>query len=185
MRLSVQIEFDKTLDLETNKKEVVVGRSPQCDLVIPHDGVSRRHCKIEIHNGHYFITDLGSSNGVFLDGQKLPLNERTAFLSTQQLKIGGLECEVSESQIKAEHKILSSTVAPGGDFTATVRMARIDLNKPSLTLELEKKTKTKGPRNPITAQPDEEPEVVRSKKPFLILVAVIVVALAWYFSPDK
>lgn len=187
MRLSVQIEFDKTLDLETNKTSVVVGRSPQSDLVIPHDGISRSHCKIEIHKGMYYITDLGSSNGVFLDGQRLAPETRTAFLNSQQLRLGGLECEVNETKPKEimEHKILSSSIAPGGDFTSTVRLARIDLNKPSQTLELEKKPKSSRPRNPVTAQEKEEIVIVRRSKLPIILITLLIIGLAWYFAPTK
>ena len=48
MRLSVQIEFDKILDLSTSKTTVIVGRaSDVADLVINHPSISRRHCKIE------------------------------------------------------------------------------------------------------------------------------------------
>ena len=185
MRLSVQIEFDKTLDLETNKNSVIVGRSPQCDLVIPHDGISRTHCKIEFQKGTYFITDLGSSNGVFLDGQRLIPETRTAFINSQQLRLGGLECEVNESKPKqaAEHKILRSTVAPNGDFTATVRLARIDLNKPSQTLELEKRPKSNRPRNPVVGKDEDDVIVVKRSKLPLIIIALVAIGIAWYFAP--
>ena len=76
MRLSVQIEFDKTLDLVTHKKIVTVGRSPKCDLVIPHESISRKHCQIEVIKGNFYITDLGSSNGVTVNGIRIPAEHR-------------------------------------------------------------------------------------------------------------
>lgn len=187
MRLSIQIEFDKTLDLETNKTDVIVGRSPKCDLVIPHDAISRQHCKIEYVKGHYYITDLGSANGVSIDGQKIEPNIRRAFLPTQQLSFGTMECEISESRHKVpdEHKVVSSNQA--GDFTATIRLARLDLNKPSKTLELEKQVKVRGPRNPIAGQ--KEPEVVVKRghgfKIILVLLAVAAIAAAWFLAPSS
>lgn len=47
-----------------------IGRDPQnSDLVLPEDtkGVSRRHCRIEIHDGLILLRDLGSSYGTFLE----------------------------------------------------------------------------------------------------------------------
>src|SRR5688572_9309170 len=97
MKLSAQIEFDKTLDLETSKTTVIVGRSPKNDLVITHDSISRQHCQIEFVKGVFYITDMGSSNGSYIDGQKLEPNVRTPFISSQQLTLGKIECEISES----------------------------------------------------------------------------------------
>ena len=188
MRLSVQIEFDKTLDIETRKKSVVVGRSPQCDLIIPHDSVSRQHCKIEFVKDHYYITDLGSSNGVFIDGDRLQPQVRRAFLLSQQLKLGSLECELSESKtpVPEEHKVLSTGALHKGDATSTIRLSRIDLNKPSKTLELEKSIKVKGPRNPISHSKENEPEIVRSKTGFiLVFLGIVAIVLAWYFAPTE
>lgn len=186
MRLSVQIEFDKTLDLTTAKKTVVVGRSKDSDLVIPHTSISRQHCRIDFVKEAFFITDLGSANGVSINGKRLAPKLKTAIPAGAQLSIGGLECEVSDFIPKvAEDKVID--VSTQGDFTATIRLSRIDLNQPSLTLELEKQKAAtmhlKGPRNPILERkiPDED-ETFRGLVPFLIIVAVALIALAWYFG---
>lgn len=64
MKLSVQIEFDKTLHLETPKNSVILERSPKADLVIPHDSISRQHCQIDVAKNIFYIPDPGSSNGI-------------------------------------------------------------------------------------------------------------------------
>lgn len=185
MRLSVQIEFDKTLDLETNKNKVIIGRSKNCDLVIPHEGISRQHCEIQFKDGHFFITDLGSSNGVSIDGQKIPPNQKKAFLQSQQLSIGNLDCEISEGMASGDHKVVSSTISTAGEYTATIRVARLDLNKPSKTLELEKTIRRKGPRNPVTAAPEEPEPVVGTNlinKLVVFILAAAALAAAWHFA---
>ena len=54
------------------KKEYLVGRKPQMDLCIPDDGyVSGTHCKFEIKDGVLYITDLGSSNGTKVNGNRI------------------------------------------------------------------------------------------------------------------
>lgn len=188
MRLSVQIEFDKTMDFETPKKNVVVGRSPHSDLVVPHESVSRQHCRIEEIEGSFFITDLGSSNGTFIDGERLKTNLKTSFKSSSQLKLGKVEAGLVKSQAASEipqDKIISSQVSGKGNYTATVRVGRIELDRPSITLELEKKSKTAIIRNPISEHFKSEPdENTSKKKSFLIIGAILVIAIAWILGGD-
>lgn len=56
--------------LEAN--ETTIGRDPSCQIVLETEGgVSRRHAAI-YHRGQYFaIADLGSSNGTFVNGQRI------------------------------------------------------------------------------------------------------------------
>ncbi len=194
MRVSVQIEFDKTLDLATDKTCVIVGRSPKCDLVIPHEAISRQHCQIEFIKDRFYITDLGSSNGITIDGKKIPPNTKVPFLSTSQLTLGKLDCEISQSVTPNETspKIISSTVADSGDFTATMRLSRIELNRPSITLELEKKKtiqKSTKVRNPIVHKTKNveaaAPAKSGSSRFFLIILGLALLALAWYLGPDQ
>lgn len=49
----------------------VVGRNDTCDVVLPSHSVSRQHARIFIQNGRCFLEDLGSANGVFVDGQRV------------------------------------------------------------------------------------------------------------------
>lgn len=51
--------------------EVVIGRSSELDMVLVEDMVSRRHAKITVTNGQIFIQDLGSTNGSFVNGEKI------------------------------------------------------------------------------------------------------------------
>ena len=188
IRLSVQIEFDKTLDLVTHKKSVIVGRSPKCDLVVPHDSMSRQHCQIDYFKEQFYITDLGSSNGVSINGQKIPPNQKRPFPSGSQLSFGKMECELvftTENKTQ-EHKIISSTAPAGSDFTATIRLARIELNKPSITLELEKKQpQAKRPRNPVTYEPPVEVVKPSNKKWFLYALGALILVAAWIMGSDK
>lgn len=182
MRLSVQIEFDKMLDLKTSKSSVTVGRSPQADLVIPHDSISRQHCQIELINGEFFITDVGSSNGTFIDGRRLEKHERTKYQNTQHLKLGRLECDVSD--LVSEDKTSDKVVSRKGEATATMRIGRIDLSKPINAEELAKKVKPKGPRNPITDElQNDQVEVVESKRTYIILFVIVLIALIWFLVP--
>ena len=59
--------------------ETVVGRAPECGLVVPDPGASRRHVRItRTATGEYVLSDLGSRNGTFVNGvlvRSVPLRE--------------------------------------------------------------------------------------------------------------
>jgi len=57
-------------------KEMVIGRDPSCDIVIPERQVSRYHAKIQSnHDGKTEIIDLESKNGTFINGEQIIKNE--------------------------------------------------------------------------------------------------------------
>ena len=51
--------------------EVTIGRDPSCTIVLDDGSVSRRHARIAFENGSWRVTDLQSSNGTHLDGERL------------------------------------------------------------------------------------------------------------------
>lgn len=55
-----------------NKPQFVVGRgATETDLLIADSNVSRRHAQVVLHQGYYFIQDLGSTNGVRFEGNRV------------------------------------------------------------------------------------------------------------------
>ncbi|MFO0874406.1 MAG: sigma-70 family RNA polymerase sigma factor [Phycisphaerales bacterium] len=67
---------------------LVVGRGDECDLRLAHEGVSRRHCLLELAVRGFRATDLGSTHGTRVDGERIAANEATAVRHGQALGIG-------------------------------------------------------------------------------------------------
>ena len=49
----------------------VIGRSRDCDVVLADDNVSRRHAEIRPSGGSWIVKDLGSTNGVKVNGRRI------------------------------------------------------------------------------------------------------------------
>ena len=61
---------DRRFDLL--KTETVIGREDSADLVLPNVSVSRRHATLVRGEDEAIIVDLGSQNGVLVNGDKTP-----------------------------------------------------------------------------------------------------------------
>lgn len=58
------------LDLR-GRQILTIGRDPQNELVIDHPTVSRCHARVERKEGSFVLTDLGSTNGTFVNGKQI------------------------------------------------------------------------------------------------------------------
>ena len=54
-----------------SKSEITIGRDANLDVVVNTAEVSRRHARLFFDEGLYFVEDLGSTNGTFINGQRL------------------------------------------------------------------------------------------------------------------
>jgi pSer/pThr/pTyr-binding forkhead associated (FHA) protein len=67
------------------------GIFPDVDLDTddPEAKVSRRHARITLSNGQYFLEDLGSTNGTFINrGKRLPPGQRQALCDGDEIIVG-------------------------------------------------------------------------------------------------
>ncbi len=88
-------------------KQLIIGRSSELDIVLVEDMVSRKHAKITLSGGKITIEDLGSTNGTFVNGEKVKtsrLKEGDRILvGTSILKLvkaGANAVELSDAQVK-------------------------------------------------------------------------------------
>lgn len=102
MKIALKKEAGEVIEKEFNSKQVIIGRSNKSDFMVLDEALSRQHCLIELDNGEFYITDLGSSNGVFIDGNRIPAHTRTLYNSFNDLSVGVLECTLQDSLVPGD-----------------------------------------------------------------------------------
>ena len=66
----VTLTFDGTRH-EVKQRRVVIGRSRDCDIQLSDANVSRRHAELRQEGASYWIVDLGSTNGMEVNGKRV------------------------------------------------------------------------------------------------------------------
>jgi hypothetical protein len=173
MKVSITTNSGQKIETIINGSEATIGRSVKCEVTVPDESLSRQHCKIEIQNGNFFVTDLGSANGVYLDGEKIEANARTAFSSYNQLNLGPLECVVEEndqntSQSKSPKKMINDE---DDDDSKTIVRKKPVSNVVRETV-----------REPVR-KPPPKTEIIKDKKASLgmILPALVILGAIYYY----
>lgn len=54
------------------KKQLLVGRRESCDIVLRFANVSAHHCQLTVSSGYWYVKDMGSRNGIKVNGVRYP-----------------------------------------------------------------------------------------------------------------
>lgn len=120
-------EFPLKLD-----KQVVIGRSSELDMVLVEDMVSRKHAKISVGEGKITIEDLGSTNGTFVNGEKVKqsrLKEGDRILigtSILKLVLQGADSEVDEQSARRRLEEAAALQAARGSTKSSSMTGKIE-----------------------------------------------------------
>ena len=80
-RLAAQNQMGITFHIKTDQgkesirqfhqMEIILGRDANCDLSIVDEALSAHHARVNHHHGQWWLEDLNSTNGTYLNNQKL------------------------------------------------------------------------------------------------------------------
>jgi len=98
-------------------KEIVIGRSSELDMVLVEEMVSRKHARIRMAGGIISIEDMGSTNGTFVNGEKIQkaqLKEGDRVLiGTSILKVVAIGADDAQSRRNLESVAVRHVTAKG------------------------------------------------------------------------
>lgn len=77
---------------------LVIGRDPEADVFINHPSLSWHHAKLIVRSGTWVLVDLSSTNGTFVDGQRVTKVEVT---ESSWIRLGAVFLVLSDDEIAA------------------------------------------------------------------------------------
>jgi DNA-binding CsgD family transcriptional regulator len=104
-------------DIKLGDGKTLVGRDPKCHVVLSDSSVSRFHAEFSVFGTDVSISDLGSHNGTFLDGERVQSSQQVR--AGQQLHLGCVVFQViaagvggSEGEPEPETQSISDVFEP-------------------------------------------------------------------------
>lgn len=74
----------RTIDV---RRILIVGRGDTADFAVDDEFASERHARFEVVDGALFVDDLGSTNGTFVNGERI--ERRTPLATGDTVRVGG------------------------------------------------------------------------------------------------
>jgi pSer/pThr/pTyr-binding forkhead associated (FHA) protein len=96
------------------KADTLLGRHADCDVLLTEGHTSRRHARLLLADGNYWLEDLGSSNGTFVNGTRI--TSRVRLSSGDRLRF---DVEEFDFRIPALSPV-DPVAAPPGDDNKTI-----------------------------------------------------------------
>jgi pSer/pThr/pTyr-binding forkhead associated (FHA) protein len=94
------------------KADTVLGRQAECDVLLTEGHASRKHARLMLADGNYWLEDLGSSNGSFVNGSRITGRVRLA--SGDRLRF---DVEEFDFRIPAQAGVAAAAVASDNSKT--------------------------------------------------------------------
>jgi hypothetical protein len=86
-------------EYEVGSREIIVGRDDDCHVKLDDERASRRHASFRVAHDTLWVRDLGSRNGVLVNGRRI--DSETALRVDDVVTIGGQEIRVLASRVKS------------------------------------------------------------------------------------
>jgi pSer/pThr/pTyr-binding forkhead associated (FHA) protein len=82
----VRIDQDKESIRQFNQTEIILGRDANCDLSIMDEALSAHHARVTYHHGQWWLEDLNSTNGTFINHE--PLTTPVVVITGDEFRCG-------------------------------------------------------------------------------------------------
>lgn len=190
MRIEVLIGSEEPLIFPLNSPKFTLGTGESCDVILSASGISRKHLVITSEDDKFYVTDQGSTNGSFINEERLIPGKRTEFTSFFPVRLGDNVLvsllsdeedvgDYSSIQVKKEKTSPNMTLPERSDSTTVINLK--DLKKvktENLVLERNQKREIRKK----SAQTRKEPVKEKKKTNFVGWFAILIVVAAGYYN---
>ncbi|GAB4264983.1 MAG: hypothetical protein Kow0080_04680 [Candidatus Promineifilaceae bacterium] len=163
------------------RSSITLGRHADNDVVLPAEGVSREHARLQATSLGWEVVDLGSVNGTFLNDRRLRPETPTPLVPGSRIKIGPYELTLIGPEVTLHEPEVIQTLATGPTTQPLGQTARRPESETPLAIFL--------PRDQLTVDPGQQAaftvEVVnRGTIDDRVSVRVIGLDPKWVRTPD-
>lgn len=200
MRLEILSGSKDPVFYPITKSKVLIGSDPSADIVLNEENISRKHLVLIQDGDNYYVYDNGSTNGSYLNEERLVPGKRVEFTSYFPVRLGTsvLVCLVSDEEASDEEEKITIPFPTSGTSEKTnPKGRRVETTDKTTVVSLKDlqaaNTKTlvdrrQKIRRELDKNKKAEPEAAKKKKKkkgglkFIHFVAVLIIAVAAYFT---
>jgi pSer/pThr/pTyr-binding forkhead associated (FHA) protein len=145
------------MELELGERPITIGRSPEADVVILDEKASRLHCGIRLWDGEFYIKDLKSRNGTYVNGERVDVAKLKL---GDKIRVGSIVFSFDadpSSHATAALQEVEDEIARGKGYSTILREIVSDLDQPAAANEAVATAKGEPP--------PEQPMRVKVRKP--------------------
>lgn len=176
MRIEVLIGSEGPKYYPLNKQKLSLGSSASNDVVIQGEGVSRKHAQIVFEDDKYFVIDQGSTNGSYINEERLTPGKRAELTSFFPLRLGArvlISLQSTDSDLRSV--TVSLNERKRSEQTLTKQISLKDLKKSSAEKILSESKSSKK----------SQPQKTNSEKrpvPYLAVLGILLLLGAGYYN---
>lgn len=201
MKIEITVEGTEPITHPLTKPKMVLGSGADCDIVVAASGVSRHHLTVSVVDDQYFVTDMGSTNGTFINDDRLVPGQKAEFTSFFPVKLGGLvtlallsDDEVTESSFEFAKAVpRSESTQPGmthasGKTSTSTKITPPPSGQAAALREHRTSTSIKRPAKTPAKKPpgkDQDAALMQRTKMLALGIAVLGSAAFFYFQEDE
>lgn len=193
MRIEILVDNQEPVIFPLNKPKVFIGSHEGCDIILEASGVSRKHVCVVAENDNYFVIDQGSTNGSFINEERLVPGRKVEFTSFFPVRLGGtvlisllsdeeaIGLGFSESlEIPIKKETMSANASPSSEATKTISLK--DLQSFKTDTLLKKRQESVVKRKGAASAPKERiPDKSRMRRVQAFCLVIVGLALYWNF----
>ena len=111
--------------IELGNVPLEIGRDPDCAVTLTSDGVSRKHARVQLIFALYFVTDLDSTNGTFVNDQRVSMAQLN---DGDQLRIGDAALKFVTNHLELQYTKRAIGLATTDVLTGIANKQQFDLS---------------------------------------------------------
>jgi hypothetical protein len=178
MFLKLEIDNQKPVVYQTELLEIFVGSGDGSHLVINENSVSKKHLRIYFQTGQWFVVDQDSTNGTFVNGQRLVPWVKAEFNFYDTVTLGA-HASLVYMENSEDYEVLSVPESPQGGDNPEHNKTKV------ISIEDFKASQLKAEQKRLKELQYQQARIAREKKleyerivtTILICVTVIIIGL--------